>query len=70
GGDGGSSSKEKRKFITKEEEPEEYWQSAAEREGRGPMSTLLPYIVIFGFSTPFVILALGFANGWIKIPVR
>jgi hypothetical protein len=47
-----------------------YWQSAAEKEGKGPMSTVLPYIVIFGFMTPFIILGLGFANGWIKVPVR
>ena len=47
-----------------------YWQSAAEKEGKGPMSTVLPYIVIFGFMTPFIILGLGFANGWIKVPIR
>ncbi|KAH7439294.1 hypothetical protein KP509_04G054500 [Ceratopteris richardii] len=70
GNTGGDPGKDKKKFITKEEEPEQYWQSAAEKEGRGPMSTILPYIVIFGFLTPFIILGLGFANGWIKVPVR
>uniref|UniRef100_A0A7C9DAP2 Transmembrane protein n=3 Tax=Opuntia streptacantha TaxID=393608 RepID=A0A7C9DAP2_OPUST len=60
----------KRKFITKEEEPEQYWQTAGEREGENPMSTPLPYILIFGMSTPFIILAIAFANGWIKVPVR
>ncbi|KAJ4826885.1 hypothetical protein Tsubulata_046446 [Turnera subulata] len=62
--------KEKKKFITKEEEPAQYWQTAGEREGENPMKTPLPYIIIFGMSTPFVILAIAFANGWIKIPVR
>lgn len=62
--------KEKKKFITKEEEPEQYWQSAGEREGENPMKTPLPYIIIFGMSTPFVILAIAFANGWIKVPIR
>jgi hypothetical protein len=47
-----------------------YWQTAGEREGENPMKTPLPYIIIFGMSTPFVILAIGFANGWIKVPVR
>jgi hypothetical protein len=47
-----------------------YWQTAGEREGENPMMTPLPYIIIFGMSTPFVILAIAFANGWIKVPVR
>jgi E3 ubiquitin-protein ligase MUL1 len=34
------------------------------------MKTPLPYIIIFGMSTPFVILAIAFANGWIKVPIR
>ncbi|KAF4355555.1 hypothetical protein CsatB_016202 [Cannabis sativa] len=60
----------KKKFITREQEPEQYWQTAGEREGENPMKTPLPYIIIFGMSTPFVILAIGFANGWIKVPIR
>uniref|UniRef100_A0A0D3FKZ8 Uncharacterized protein n=2 Tax=Oryza TaxID=4527 RepID=A0A0D3FKZ8_9ORYZ len=60
----------KKKFITREEEPEQYWQAAGERKGENPMKTPLPYIIIFGMSTPFVILAIAFANGWIKVPVR
>ncbi|XP_011625122.1 uncharacterized protein LOC105421015 [Amborella trichopoda] len=69
GGDGDAKRLEK-KFITREEEPEQYWQTAGEREGENPMKTPLPYIIIFGMSTPFVILAIAFANGWIKVPVR
>ncbi|CAH8261972.1 unnamed protein product [Arabidopsis lyrata] len=70
GGDGEVKPKDKKKFITKEEEPEQYWQSVGEREGENPMKTPLPYIIIFGMSTPFVILAIAFANGWIKVPIR
>ncbi|KAF5741370.1 hypothetical protein HS088_TW10G00367 [Tripterygium wilfordii] len=69
-GDGEIKTKGKRKFITREEEPEQYWQTAGEREGENPMKTPLPYIIIFGMSTPFVILAIAFANGWVKVPVR
>lgn len=60
----------KKKFITRDQEPEQYWQTAGEREGENPMKTPLPYIIIFGMSTPFVILAIAFANGWVKVPVR
>ena len=71
GGDGeGKPAGNKKKFITREEEPEQYWQAAGERKGENPMKTPLPYIIIFGMSTPFVILAIAFANGWIKVPVR
>ncbi|KAG6422634.1 hypothetical protein SASPL_113011 [Salvia splendens] len=70
GGEGEVKNEGKKKFITKEQEPEQYWQTAAEREGENPMKTPIPYIVIFGMSTPFVILAIAFANGWIKVPIR
>ncbi|KAH7844130.1 hypothetical protein Vadar_024641 [Vaccinium darrowii] len=66
GGEGDVKQGEKKKFITKDQEPEEYWQTAGERKGENPMSTPIPYIIIFGMSTPFVILAVAFANGWIK----
>ncbi|XVF21154.1 hypothetical protein REPUB_Repub12eG0066200 [Reevesia pubescens] len=69
-GEGELKPKGKKKFITRDEEPEQYWQTAGEREGENPMKTPLPYIIIFGMSTPFVILAIAFANGWIKVPVR
>ncbi|KAK9924341.1 hypothetical protein M0R45_032718 [Rubus argutus] len=70
GGDAEPKKGGKKKFITREQEPEQYWQTAGEREGENPMMTPLPYIIIFGMSTPFVILAIGFANGWIKVPIR
>ncbi|TVU46270.1 hypothetical protein EJB05_05795 [Eragrostis curvula] len=70
GGDGELKPPGKKKFISRDEEPEQYWQTAGERKGENPMMTPLPYIIIFGMSTPFVILAIAFANGWIKVPVR
>ncbi|CAI5468986.1 unnamed protein product [Closterium sp. Yama58-4] len=69
-GGGGDGKTEKKKFITSAEEPDEYWQSASEREGKGPMSTVLPYIAIFGLLTPFIILGIAFASGWIDVPAR
>ena len=70
GGDGETKPDGKKKFITREQEPEQYWQAAGERKGENPMMTPLPYIIIFGMSTPFVILAIAFANGWVKVPIR
>ncbi|KAI8011872.1 hypothetical protein LOK49_LG06G00868 [Camellia lanceoleosa] len=70
GGEGEVKQGGKKKFITKDQEPEQYWQAAGERKGENPMKTPIPYIIIFGMSTPFVILAIAFANGWIKVPVR
>ncbi|KAK9084618.1 hypothetical protein Sjap_025029 [Stephania japonica] len=70
GGEGDAKKAGKKKFITREEEPDQYWQTAGERKGENPMTTPLPYIIIFGMSTPFVILAIAFLNGWIKVPVR
>ncbi|XP_030454815.1 uncharacterized protein LOC115676087 [Syzygium oleosum] len=70
GGEGEIKKGGKKKFITREEEPQQYWQTAGERKGENPMKTPLPYIIIFGMATPFVILAIAFANGWIKVPVR
>lgn len=70
GSDGEAKPKGKRKFVTREEEPDQFWQTAGERAGENPMKTPIPYIIIFGMSTPFVILAIAFANGWIKMPVR
>ncbi|KAK8919159.1 hypothetical protein KSP39_PZI021301 [Platanthera zijinensis] len=70
GGRDGKTESPEKKFITREEEPKQYWQTAGEREGENPMKTPLPYIIIFGMSTPFVILAIAFVNGWIKVPIR
>lgn len=60
--------KPEKKFITKDEEPEQYWTTAAEREGKNPMQTLLPYIALLTLLSPFVILAVAYTQGWIKTP--
>ncbi|KAG0565213.1 hypothetical protein M758_8G168800 [Ceratodon purpureus] len=69
GGDKGSAEKKpEKKFITKEEEPEQYWTTAAEREGKNPMQTLLPYIALLTLLSPFAILGVAYSQGWIKLP--
>ncbi|CAM6109725.1 unnamed protein product [Calypogeia fissa] len=69
-GSGSEGKKPEKKFITKEEEPKQYWLTPDEREGKNPMTTPLPYILILSVLSPFLILAVAFANNWIKIPVR
>lgn len=69
GGEKGTGEKKpEKKFITKEEEPEQYWTTAAEREGKNPMQTLLPYIALLTLIAPFAILAVAYTQGWIKVP--
>lgn len=68
GGKGTDEKKPEKKFITKDEEPEQYWTAAAEREGKNPMQTLLPYIFLLTILSPFAILAVAYFNGWIKTP--
>lgn len=58
----------KKKGIKRDDEPEQYWQSEAERAGKGPMQTLLPWLAILGILMPFLILGIAFANGFIKTP--
>ncbi|XP_024358733.1 uncharacterized protein [Physcomitrium patens] len=68
GGGGADDKKPEKKFITKEQEPDQYWTTAAEREGKNPMQTLLPYIALLTILSPFAILAVAYANNWIKLP--
>ncbi|BFI28703.1 hypothetical protein MPTK2_2g22260 [Marchantia polymorpha subsp. ruderalis] len=70
GNDGEAKKDDKKKFITKEQEPEQYWQTADERDGKNPMASPLPYILILSILSPFLILAVAFANNWIKVPIR
>ncbi|KAG6542764.1 hypothetical protein Mapa_015841 [Marchantia paleacea] len=70
GNDGEAKKDDKKKFITKEQEPEQYWQTADERDGKNPMASPLPYILILSVLSPFLILAVAFANNWIKVPIR
>lgn len=65
-GRGRAESSSKRKFITREEEPEEFWQSKDEREGKSPLQDPLALSILFGMAVPFVILGIGIATGYIE----
>eukprot|EP00894_Picocystis_sp_ML_P005534 jgi/Pico_ML_1/56051/g1647.t2 len=66
GGGPEDESSSKRKFITREEEPEEFWQSKDEREGKSPLQDPLALSILFGMAVPFVILGIGIATGYIE----
>lgn len=56
-----------KKFITREEEPEEYWTSKAEREGESPMKDPMAWIGLTGIFLPFVILGVAIAVGYVEV---
>ena len=57
----------KRRFITREEEPDQYWMSEGEREGRNPMADPLAIIGLVAILTPFIILGIAVAIGYLDL---
>ena len=57
----------KKKFITREEEPEEYWMSKGEREGANPLTDPLALIGILALLAPFIILGIAVAVGYVDL---
>lgn len=57
----------KKKFITKEEEPDQYWTSEGERKGANPMKDPLAIIGLIAIFAPFVILAIAAATGLVDL---
>lgn len=57
----------KKKFITKEEEPDQYWTSEGERTGANPMKDPLAIIGLIAIFAPFVILAIAAATGLVDL---
>ncbi|PSC68056.1 hypothetical protein C2E20_8345 [Micractinium conductrix] len=62
----GDSSTDK-KGIRREDEPEEYWTSEAERAGKSPFQDPLAQIGILAILFPFIFLALAIAFGWVDL---
>ena len=57
----------KRKFITREEEPDEYWMSKGEREGANPWKDPITIIGLIAILAPFVILGIAVAVGYVDL---
>eukprot|EP01023_Acetabularia_acetabulum_P022816 TRINITY_DN223_c0_g1_i1.p2 TRINITY_DN223_c0_g1~~TRINITY_DN223_c0_g1_i1.p2 ORF type:complete len:113 (-),score=18.57 TRINITY_DN223_c0_g1_i1:233-571(-) len=59
--------KKDKKFITREEEPEEYWKSAAEKAGKSPLQDPLALIGILSIFFPFIFLLIAIGTGVIDL---
>jgi len=57
----------KRKFITREEEPDEYWRSKGEREGANPLADPIAIIGLIAIFAPFVILGVAVGVGYVDL---
>ncbi|GLC42629.1 hypothetical protein PLESTB_001121300 [Pleodorina starrii] len=66
GTQGGS---KKKQFISREEEPEQYWSSKGEAEGANPMKDPLAIIGILAIFFPFIFLAVAIGAGYIDLSV-
>ncbi|GFR52267.1 hypothetical protein Agub_g14802 [Astrephomene gubernaculifera] len=65
---GGQNSNQK-KFITRDEEPEEYWSSKGERAGANPLQDPLAMIGILAIFFPFIFLGIAIASGYVDLSV-
>lgn len=69
GNDSDSDTSKNKKFLSREEEPEEYWVSKGEKDGANPMKDPLAAIGILAILFPFALLALGIGTGYIDTSV-
>lgn len=60
---------EKKKFITREEEPDQYWSSVGEKEGANPMKDPLAIIGVVAILFPFLFLLVAVSTGIIDVSV-
>ncbi|KAI8475845.1 MAG: hypothetical protein J3K34DRAFT_517018 [Monoraphidium minutum] len=58
-----------KKFLSRDEEPEEYWSSKGEREGKSVMSDPLAVIGVLAIFFPFLLLLVAIATGYIDTSV-
>lgn len=63
----GNDESERRKTLTRENEPDEYWSSKGEREGESPMKDPLAYIGLLAILFPFLFLGVAIALGWVDL---
>ncbi|EFN56280.1 hypothetical protein CHLNCDRAFT_145155 [Chlorella variabilis] len=53
--------------LRREDEPEEYWTSQSERDGKSPFQDPLAQIGLLAIFFPFIFLAVGIAVGWVDL---
>jgi len=64
-----SSEQQPRRFLTREEEPEQYWKSKGEEAGSNPLKDPLALIGILAIFFPFILLLLAVATGYVDLSV-
>mmetsp|Transcript_24530 Transcript_24530/g.53569 ORF Transcript_24530/g.53569 Transcript_24530/m.53569 type:complete len:116 (-) Transcript_24530:306-653(-) len=53
--------------ITRKSEPEEYWTSESEKEGKSPLEDPMAIAAISGILVPFLILGVAIATGYVEL---
>ncbi|KAK9901542.1 hypothetical protein WJX75_001376 [Coccomyxa subellipsoidea] len=56
-----------KKTLSREEEPDQYWQTASERKGENPLKDPLAIIGIVSILLPFIILGIAIATGIVDV---
>ncbi|PNW84610.1 hypothetical protein CHLRE_03g151200v5 [Chlamydomonas reinhardtii] len=69
GPDGKPGTTSGKKFISREQEPEQYWSSKGEAEGGNPMKDPLAIIGVLAIFFPFIFLGIAVAAGYIDLSV-
>mmetsp|Transcript_3182 Transcript_3182/g.4785 ORF Transcript_3182/g.4785 Transcript_3182/m.4785 type:complete len:152 (+) Transcript_3182:52-507(+) len=54
-------------IISREDEPDDYWMSKDERDGKSPLQDPLAWSAILGLLVPFTILGIAIATGYVPI---
>jgi len=57
----------RRKGLSREDDPDDYWMSKDERDGKSPFQDPLAWAAIAGLIVPFAILGIAIATGYVPI---
>lgn len=64
---GGAKGPEEEPKITRETEPDEFWQTPSEAKGENPAKDPLAIIGILGIFFPFILLGIAIATGYVDV---
>ncbi|KAG2498345.1 hypothetical protein HYH03_003604 [Edaphochlamys debaryana] len=65
----GPTGKKDKKFISRDEEPDQYWSSKGEAAGENPMKDPLALIGVLAILFPFIFVLVAIATGAIDVSV-
>lgn len=64
-----SEGQDKKKFLSREEEPDEYWVSKSEKAGANPFKDPIALVGILAIFFPFIFLLIAIATGAVDTSV-